>query len=457
MGKPRKQTYTMEMYLNKIRDKDIRNDADVQRHFVWSNEQVNELIVTALTDDYIPPIILGENDGTQLWIVDGGQRSSALNKYRYGNYKITSSIENSVISYKAKARDGKGNIKTDREGNLIWEDATFDIKNKTYERLPDELKKRFNEYQIETVIHEQCDMHRISKYIKKYNNHASMNTLQKAFTYIDRFAKDIREMIHMRFFLDYSVFTDVERTKGMVERVIVETIMCMNHLDHWKKQTKAICTYLNQNAEKKEFERLADHLQRLESVITEDVKDIFNSKDSFLFLTLFDRFTKLGMEDGKFAEFLRAFKNHLRKTVINGVLFDEIDKGKGTKDKAVIVSKLEMLENLMYGFFQIPEGSLDRTKLFDFIRKKIALDVEPEDLEQYEEVLDELLAHVDSSSKLMDQRNRFSLTALVAYSFQMDIDLDQWIVDFFGQHEIYIDDQEKNFFYMKEDLDRYTG
>ena len=69
MGKPRKQTYTMEMYLNKIRDKDIRNDADVQRHFVWSNEQVNELIVTALTDDYIPPIILGENDGTQLWIV----------------------------------------------------------------------------------------------------------------------------------------------------------------------------------------------------------------------------------------------------------------------------------------------------------------------------------------------------------------------------------------------------
>ena len=258
-----------------------------------------------------------------------------------------------------------------------------------------------------------------------------MNTLQKAFTYIDRFAKDIREMIHMRFFLDYSVFTDVERTKGMVERVIVETIMCMNHLDHWKKQTKAICTYLNQNAEKKEFERLADHLQRLESVITEDVKDIFNSKDSFLFLTLFDRFTKLGMEDGKFAEFLRAFKNHLRKTVINGVLFDEIDKGKGTKDKAVIVSKLEMLENLMYGFFQIPEGSLDRTKLFDFIRKKIALDVEPEDLEQYEEVLDELLAHVDSSSKLMDQRNRFSLTALVAYSFQMDIDLDQWIVDFF--------------------------
>ena len=51
MIKPRKQIYTLEMYLNKVREFDIRNDSDVQRQFVWSNEQVNELIVTVLTDD----------------------------------------------------------------------------------------------------------------------------------------------------------------------------------------------------------------------------------------------------------------------------------------------------------------------------------------------------------------------------------------------------------------------
>lgn len=72
MIKPRKQIYTLEMYLNKVREFDIRNDSDVQRQFVWSNEQVNELIVTVLTDDYVPPIILGEEDSSQLWIVDGG-------------------------------------------------------------------------------------------------------------------------------------------------------------------------------------------------------------------------------------------------------------------------------------------------------------------------------------------------------------------------------------------------
>ncbi len=31
MAKPRKQTYTMDMYLNMMKDMDIRNDEDVQR------------------------------------------------------------------------------------------------------------------------------------------------------------------------------------------------------------------------------------------------------------------------------------------------------------------------------------------------------------------------------------------------------------------------------------------
>ena len=138
MARPRKQTYTLDMYLNKIKDGDICNDADVQRHFIWTREQINELVVTVLMDEYIPPIILGEEDSSQLHIADGGQRSSALNQFRYGNYKITSSVENSVIPYKEKVKA--------KDGSVAWKDTTFDIKNTTYEKLPNELKKKFNEY-----------------------------------------------------------------------------------------------------------------------------------------------------------------------------------------------------------------------------------------------------------------------------------------------------------------------
>lgn len=72
MAKPRKQTYTMYMYLKKIMDKDIRSDADVQRLAgQWDNEMVNDWIVTVLTDNYIPPVILGEESNSQLWVIDG--------------------------------------------------------------------------------------------------------------------------------------------------------------------------------------------------------------------------------------------------------------------------------------------------------------------------------------------------------------------------------------------------
>ena len=58
----------------------------------------------------------------------------------------------------------------------------------------------------------------------------------------------------------------------------------------------------------------------------------------------------------RFAEFLAAFKTGLYKRKINGEVFYEIDRNGSTKDKAVIMKKLELLEALMYDFFQIKKG-----------------------------------------------------------------------------------------------------
>ncbi len=452
MPRPRKQTYTLKMYLDKIKDGDICNDADVQRNFVWNKEQINEFLATVLTDDYIPPIILGEENNSQLHIADGGQRSAALKLFRYGNYKITSSIEESIIPYKKKA--------VDENGNIYWEDARFDIKNKTYEKLPEELKKKFDEYQIETVIHENCDKHRISKYIKRYNNHVSMNTNQKAFTYIDNFAGYIREILDIKFFLDYSSFTEAEKTKGVVERVVVETVMCMYHLNDWKKQTKAICSYLNKNASTDEFEKLESNLHRLEQVITEDVKDIFNSKDSFIFLTLFEKFTGMGLEDSRFVNFLKMFKREYRPVRTNekGMLFDEIDKDKGTKDKAVIISKLDMLTGLMNEYLRV-ENNREPAGAGLFISENVGLDLQEtnENMECYEETLNSLEYNtIRDGSGLLNAENRYSLLAMVAYSYKNDEDLDDWMAEYAKNNDTYFTDQRKNYLHMLADFRRFN-
>ncbi|MCR2051048.1 DUF262 domain-containing protein [Acetatifactor muris] len=445
MARPRKQTYTLDMYLKKNRKGDIDNNADVQRNFVWNNEQINELIVTVLTDDYIPPIILGEEESSKLHIVDGGCRTAALIKFKYGNHKITSSVENSLIPYKKK---------------ITYEDAVFDIKNKTYEKLPEELKEKFDEYQIETVIHEACDSSIISKYIKRYNNHVAMNTDQKAFTYIDKFAGRIRKILDSKFFVECNNYSEKDKNKGVIERIVVEALMCTNHFDNWKAQAKAGCKYLNDHAKEEEFERFTDNLHRLENIITDDIKDIFNKKDSFIFLTLFDKFAKSEIDDEKFAEFLREFQRNLRMTKRNDkeLLFDEIDKDASTKDKQIISDKLEMLEKIMFEFLHIDNTDVEYGNMEELIADVLDMEVEEfrDDMKFFNGTLDKLLDNtVKDGSKLLDRQNRLSLLSMMVYSYKEDRDLDNWMENYARNNNTYYVDQKKNFLHMKEDFDQY--
>ena len=459
MARPRKQTYTLDMYLKKIQSEKICNDADVQRKFAWKPEHINELIVTVLTDDYIPPIILGEEENSQLHIVDGGCRSSALMDFRYGNRKITASIENPIIIYKKKT--------VDDEGNIIWKEAEFNIKNKTYEKLPEELKEKFDEYQIETVIHETCDSTKISKYIKRYNNHVAMNPDQKAFTYIDKYAGRIHKIVDSNFFVECKSLSDNDKNKGVVERVVVETLMCSNHFHNWKTDAKNACKYLNDNAIEEEFDNLVDELNKLEKVMTTDVRNIFNKKDCFIFLSLFDRFVKLGFDDVEFVNFLRKFQNEQRGSVKNknGLLFDEIDKGsekkKSTKDKQVVADRLEMLEDLMYEYLHIDRKELENPICVEeFIAQNLDIDVDTihDDMDYYNEELNDLLeGTVNFDSKLREEKNRPSLLAMRVYSYKEDVDtdLEEWLKDYAKRNNSYFIYQTRNFLHMKQDFEQY--
>ena len=446
MARPRKQTYTMEMYMKKNRNGDIDNSADTQRDFVWKAEQVNGLIRTVLLDDYIPPIILTEEESSQLHIADGGQRTAALRQFRYGNYKITSAIEDSIIPYKQKIKN--------EDGTYSFEDANCDIKGKTYETLPPELQKIFDEYQLETVIHEHCDSEKTAKYIKIYNQQISMNNNQKAYTYIYNFAGIINKIVENRFFIEYSDFSDNEKNKAVRERAIMESVMCMFHFEKWNKNTKKIAQFLNDNASKDEFDKLLDNIDRLNNVITDTTKILFNSKDCFIWLTLFEKFTQYGLDDAKFGEFLDAFVGGLKDNPVDEKLFYTADEKGSTKDKSVIVDKLHILETLMKEFLHIEELVTPES----FVVEMVDMPVETvkEELDCYEETLDGLENNtIRDGSKLLDMANRLSLLAMVAYSYKNDVDLDDWLEDYAANNNMYYPDQRKNYLHMLNDFKQY--
>ena len=461
MIRPRRQIYPLDTYLSENKEGNISNDVDTQRKPAWKSI-INGLIVTVLTDDYIPPIILGEDDDEQIHILDGGSRTAALMMFKYGNHKIPSSVEDSIIFYKKKIKD--------KNGNDISEDIEFNLKNKTYEQLPEELKKRFDKYQLETVIYDHCTKRMTAKYVKRFNEHTSMNASQKGFTYIDNFADKIRKIMESNFFVNCSVYSDSDKDKGVIERSIMETMMCMNHFDNWKSQPKSAFKYLNDNATEKEFDALTNNLHRLDNIITSDIIDIFNKKDSFIFLTLFDKFVKLGIDDIRFADFLREFKNNLREVSKNenNLMFDEIDKDASTKDKQVISDKLSMLENLMLEFLHINDIKEDEsisnntdviaTENESFIADVVNMDIDKviEEMEVYEETLDSLTEKtIKDGSKLLNTENRKSLLALVAYSYERDMDLDEWFIEYVKKNNMYFPDQKKNYLHMKSDFEKY--
>ena len=231
----RKQTFSLDQYLKQIKAETIRTDQECQRMSgQWSANMVNELIFTVLTENYIPPIILGEetvNGITRQWIIDGLQRSSSLSMFRYGNIKITKNLDEYMVTYQRKVVDESGNPKRDGKGEIVYESVEYDIRNKTYGQLPEELKERFDGYQMECAIHQECDGTQISKLVRKYNNHKAMNQAQRAFTYVDTFAREIREITENRFFRDVYSSSQKGRINGTFERIAGDIVLLCSYPD----------------------------------------------------------------------------------------------------------------------------------------------------------------------------------------------------------------------------------
>lgn len=455
MAKPRKQTYTIDLFLKNLKERDIRQDQDVQRlSDQWNNSMRNELLVTVLNDGYIPPIILGQEENSQMWVVDGLQRSTTLMAFKYGNYKITSAVEEPMITYRAKCRDSHGDVKLDGCGDIIWEDKQIDIRHKTYDRLPEELKKKFSEYQIETVIHEGYSMTEISKLVRRYNFHKSMNASQKMFTYVDQYARKIREILRKPFFIECTGYTNTERKNGTLERILLESVMCMFHMDNWRKSIK-IGEFINEHATKEQFEILEDLISRIENMVTEKMYDLFTSKDSFLWFTLFYQFTQLGFVDEKFADFLSYFTDVTKDKDMDE--FYGVEKYSSNKDKSVVMKKLNVLETMLYEFLGMVKIDLDEeqtSEILEFVQEQVNSDIMAEDIKQGAEILEALAQNI-GPSQLWEDENMPSLIAMVAWSFEHDTDLDDWFVDYFRRQDTYRNDQTENFKSMRDDLEQF--
>ena len=454
---------------------DLRTDYKTQRSpDTWTNEYRDGFISSMIKEEDCDSIKICEQikkNGVVLWVIDGGHRVTTLENYLNNGFALGNNIERSVVKYQKFEQNDDGSFKQDEDGERIIRVIEFDLKGKRYSDLPIELKERFDNKKIDYVKHLDCTDEDIAYHQRRYNKQKSMNPSETAVTYMPEKAEYLKDVSKKnRFFKDCGVYSPADRINGNLDRVAMETVMCTNHLESWKSSGKLIASYLEENSNKEEFIILNNNLKRLVPLVCDKFDDLFTTKNSFIFITLFNKFLDLGLEDKKFEDFLKEFKISLHNKKFeeyDNLSFTVYDKNKGTKDKKTIITKLDMLEKLMKEFLHInnenkEENIEDNVKLMtdeEFIVENVGIDEElvHEDMDFYNDSLDDLLENtVKFGSKLLEPGNRQSLLAMVAYSYKEDKDLDEWLTEYAENNNTYIKNQKENYLHMVSDFEEYS-
>lgn len=472
--KTKKDDYMLNTLLKMFNRGQLNKNHPLQRKAdQWSKQEKSGLVATIIKQEDIDPIKICEQiiSDTEfiLWLIDGIQRLTTCQEYKAGMFKISKTIEFPYAYYQ-------------EDGQVI----SYDLRGKYYHELPEELKDQFDSCSITVVKHLDCTDEEIAYHIRRYNNQKNMNTNQKNVLVMPNVVKFIKNISYNhRFFDDNGKYTEKEKNNGIIDRIVAETVMAMFHLQDWKKG-KNMSKYLNDNSKKEEFDSFELELDRLSKIIDQDtVGSLFNSKNSFLFFTLFHKFVNYNLPDEQFVDFLKAFQAELHNRTFkkyDNETFDMYDNNRSTKDKKVVMTKLDMLETLMREYLGITEEVEEYSEQEDTYEKTKTLDISTEetnsteqksiiefikdnvydgeipdedDISYYEEDLELLTLNVDNNSRLLEPENHNSLIGIVAYSYKKDERLDEWIVDFFSRNNTYIKNQKENYTYMVNDFKSY--
>lgn len=497
--KSKPMQYSIASINKKIENRTIRFDHPLQRESdQWSPSMKGNLVSDILQGNPLPEIVFAEQivNGTPvIWDLDGKQRCTNCYSYANDGFKICRNIRKWKIQYLAQIRDEKGSPVLDENGFPMSEYQECDIRNKKFSQLPPELQEKFLDYTFKCDQYLNCDSEDIAYHIIRYNEGKAMSKSQKGITRIgEDFAVLVKEISAMSFFRDGKGYKESEAKNGTLNRVVIESVMAIRYLSHWSKQQENICEYLRENASEEDFKEFQKLVICLDSVMTEEVSPLFDSKNSFLWFGLFSRFRQAAYPDATFIEFMTAFSEKLHEKSIDGVNFDELcrdpktGKVKATKDKYIVLAKMELLEELMLEFLaELDNQSLvsdrDDSQTVTWGKEKCQnveqdgsdcqIDVKEEerfisemvgidsgdlhcDLEFYRDSLEDLVRRtIRYGSELWQRKNRLSLLAMVVYSYQEDVDLEEWLAGYVQKNTSSGLDQRKRYRHMVSDLKRF--
>lgn len=340
-------TKTAARMAEDLNDETIRDDNQIQREFVWTNVMMGNLVATMLLGYLIPPVVIAEQkleNGSIRWLLDGKQRLTTISMYLANAFRISKKVEHPFVTYQTIKTDENGKKIYDNNNLPVFEEKTFDIRNKRFNDLPRELQKRIEDYGIRYDLYLGCTASEIESHIRRYNTSRSMNHSQRGLTFLGLdFGLTLRGIQRKSFFSN--TYKEKDFQNGAVQRIIMESIMLINYQEDWKSSPEKIGEYLSQNADGGDFVEFAEYVDRIDDVLDDETRAMFTTRDSFLWFKVFSDFTEMGYDDEKFNDFLKAFDS-LKDTEIDGETFESLNS-KSTKMASAIEKKINYIEELI--------------------------------------------------------------------------------------------------------------
>lgn len=472
----RMDKYSMYSLLQDKKNGDMNCNYILQREpFQWTDEEANRYFCRILSNLPIPEIIICEQKKKGLTVshlIDGLQRLSYAESFKENRRKIgAKGAERHLIQYRDYVLDENGNRILDEDGLPEYEMKIFDVIGKYYKDLPDELKKRFNNFNINVTKFFDCTDEQIADHIRDYNNHASMNKEQGGLLNVSADIAGYIKKISQKnsFFKNCGKFTDNNSIKGKLERVVVESIMLLFFRESWRANLDSIYKFVNENTTEQQFLKLNSQLNRLELALGDNNKEL--SKELFtpttmpMWIAVFDKFTTYNMDDSKFVDFLNAYNTELKDKEIDGISMADF-KDQQTKKKTTITGKIDLLVKLMNEFLHIDIADANNTKsentymeenkeetILSFVQKNANPDATEEDIEFYKDMVEDCV-RVDEPVYQQCER---AVIAIMAYACmkEEDEEFEKWIQRYKNQTN-FSSSQKTNFTYMKNSFDNFV-
>lgn len=326
----------------------------------WTKDQVNKMLSWVCNGMPLPQIYICEkkiNGSKYSYIIDGNHRVKNLELFINDQLVIKKNgAEHTIVTYKDYITEN-GEKVLDEYGCAQFELKQFDIIGKYFSEFPEDIQDRIYSYNIGVTTFMECTDDDIAYYMRNYNNHTQMNSVDKAMTSVhENTVIKLNLLSRHDFFRDKTAIKANTLKGGGGRRICMEVILASYFLNDWNNKFNKNVEFFDANVTDMHFANLERELDRLYEVVNEEDKKLFMINNMYLYLTLFHRFTKYDIDDCKFIEFLHIFNSELIDKRINGDCYRDVLQLGGSKKRSIVERKLSILTDLMEEYFGISEN-----------------------------------------------------------------------------------------------------